>query len=563
MATVFPEFKLNPDRQAVHEWETAQGGGYRAVGIGGGLTGTGADILLIDDPIKNAMEANSRGKRENDWEWYQTTGYTRLMPGAGVLVIQTRWHEDDLSGRLLEAMKTGEGDDWEIIVYPAIAEKDEEHRKIGEALHPDRYNLDKLQRIRKAIGLRAWTALYQQNPSPEEGTLFKKHWWKLYKKLPSRFARSILSWDTTFKGGENNDFVVGFGIGKIGADYYVFDRYKEQADYVESVPAIKSQAERFPDARPVLIEDKANGPAIISSLKGKVPGVIPFDPEGSKESRANVAALVAEGGNIHLPEDAPWLEDFIEEFKQFPKGKHDDQVDALSQGIIYLEEEGKMAVFEGIPAAFGDPPAYPAEDWSTVMEGPRQIYIGAKWGVGAPHAHTFYALGVTGATMGYKRIETSNHAIALESLKDFARGLSKGAQATVFYESTGFGETMGRLITEASDIDWRTEPFKLTPVDCDTMIAFLKISFTEKKVALKPWAALFDQMCAFRSERTPKDTLIYGPPPGLSANAVFALVLAHEGWRKFGGEKAVIVVNQIENTLQRIYYGSGDLDDYE
>lgn len=559
----FEDFALDPDKQSVQEWETTRGGGYRSVGIGGGATGTGCDILIIDDPIKNAIDANSKSKRENDWEWYQTTAYTRLMPGGGILIIETRWHEDDLAGRLIKAMEDGDGDDWEIITYPAIAEEDEKNRKVGEPLHPERYDLVKLKKIQKAVGIKAWNALYQQRPSATEGTIFKRDWWKLYTEVPTRFERVVQSWDCNFKGGVSSDFVVGFIVGKVGADYYILDRRRGQWDFVETIDEVKKFASTWQQARPILIENAANGPAVISSLKGKIGGIVAIQPFGSKESRALTITPIVESGNIYLPQGALWLDEFIDEAATFPKGANDDQVDSLTQAIIYLEQEGRLSVFEGVSDVFGNATIYPESDWSTGFEGAREIFVGVKWGMGGHHQHTFYALGITGATMGYQRIETLNHGQALDCLKSFIKKLSRGNGATVFFEASGYGETMMRLIEADGTMDWRTVPIRLTPVEVDTMVAFLKTSISEKKIALKPWAVLFDQMCGFRCEETEKGTLVYGPPDGLSSNAVFSLILAHEAWKNHSGELSIAVINDIEKTLTKIYYSSGDINELE
>lgn len=557
----FPNFILDSERQAVQEWETSAGGGYRSVGIGGGATGTGCDILIIDDPIKNAMEANSKAKRDSDWEWYQTTAYTRLMPGGGILIIQTRWHEDDLSGRLLKAT-SDEGDNWETVIYPAIAEHDESYRKAGEALHPERFDIVKLTRIKNVIKSRAWNSLYQQRPTSVEGSLFKREWWRYFSEIPSRFERVIQSWDCSFKGGEENDFVAGFTVGKIGADYYLLDRVKGKFDFVETIPQVKNFSEKWPDAKPILIEDKANGPAVISSLKGKISGLLAFLPEGSKEARATVCTPIVESGNIFLPRDASWVPDFIEEAASFPKGMNDDQVDAMTQALIYLQEEGKLAVFDNISEIFSNPSVYPSADWHTNFEGHREVFIGVKWGSGN-YPHVFYALSATGATLGYQRVFGTNHYAILEQLKKFSANVGNKYQPIILSEASGFGETMCKVIADDTTMDWRCEYIKLGSSEIDLMVTVLKDSFLNKKLALKPWSVLFDQMAFFRCEETDKGTFIYGPPEGLSANAVFALMLAHEAWRKYSGEVTMAVINEVEKNLTKIYYGSGDFDDFD
>ena len=176
-------------------------GCYRSAGVGGGLTGFGTSCAIIDDPVKNRAEADSLTVRNAVWNWYTSTLYTRLAPGGGVIVILTKWHEDDLAGRLLEAQAKGEGDEGRVINFPAIAEQDEEHRKKGEALHPERYPLEALERIKAAIGTRDWEALYQQHPVPDGGAIFLDEWLQrpwLPKDLPPRFDAGIMSWDLSF-----------------------------------------------------------------------------------------------------------------------------------------------------------------------------------------------------------------------------------------------------------------------------------------------------------------------------------------------------------------------------
>ena len=213
---VFPGTQINKDNQSVESWSTTANGNYAAAGVGGPITGKGAMILCIDDPIKNQEDAESATKREAVWDWYTSTAYTRLAPGGGVLVMMTRWHDDDLSGRLLRKMAEGDGDEWVVVEYPAQAVHDELFRKTGEALHPERYDNDALERIKRTVGPRVWNALYQQNPTPEEGEYFNKSMFQWYgpQDIPDYSELNFYTaWDFAIGEKEQNDFSVGVTVG--------------------------------------------------------------------------------------------------------------------------------------------------------------------------------------------------------------------------------------------------------------------------------------------------------------------------------------------------------------
>jgi predicted phage terminase large subunit-like protein len=332
----FPDLVLDAARTAVQEWETTLGGSFKAVGIGSALTGSGAHVLVIDDPVKDAAQAASATYREAVWEWYTHTAYTRLMPGGGVLLVMTRWHEDDLAGRLLAAEAAG-GDRWRVIRYPAIAEEPEPHRAVGEALHPERFSVERLERIRGAVGSRAWAALYQQRPSRVEGNLIRRAWWRFYREAPSlaQFDTILQSWDLSFKAAASSDYVVGQVWGRRGADRYLLDQVRDRLDFSSTVQAIRAMRAKWPQAGAILVEDKANGPAVISALGREIPGLIPVNPAGSKEARVAAVSPAIEAGNVWLPDPelAPWVGDLLEEASAFPRGAHDDQVDALTQAL--------------------------------------------------------------------------------------------------------------------------------------------------------------------------------------------------------------------------------------
>ena len=314
-------------------------GSYRSAGVGGGITGMGADILSIDDPFKDRASADSPTIRERVWDWYASTAYTRLAPGGGVLVTVTRWHEDDLVGRLLSAQGQEDADRWTVVNYPAIAERDEPHRKKGEALHPDRFGLQALRRIRANIGEYEWSALYQQHPTPRGGGVFKAKWIRHWGVLPKVFDRVIQSWDFTFKDAAKSDNVSGQVWMKAGGNFYLLDCDTAKMDFVSQIRAMRRMSSKWPEAVGKLVEDKANGPAVISALGSEIPGIIPYTPRGSKTARAYAASPLFEAGNVYLPPmdaEHPWVREYIDELLAFPNGEHDDRVDATTQALDRL-----------------------------------------------------------------------------------------------------------------------------------------------------------------------------------------------------------------------------------
>jgi predicted phage terminase large subunit-like protein len=360
-AELFPSTKLARlgDRGAVRTSDmfdvVGHNGVYRSAGVGGGITGLGCQIAVLDDVIKDRASADSATVLQSVFDWYTSTLYTRLAPGGGIIIMNTRWSTQDLSGRLLEAQAKGEGDEWRVVNFPAIATEDEPpYRRKGEALHPERYPLEALERIKVAIGTRDWEALYQQHPVPDGGAIFKDEWLQrtwLPKDLPARFDAVIMSWDLAFKSTDASDFVVGQLVGRHGADYYILDQLRGRWSFTESVTQVKELAERararFPRVAPrILIEDKANGPAVIDALKHEVSGIIPVEPDGSKEARAHAVTALFEAGNVLLPDRslAPWVDEYRLELTRFPSGAFDDQVDATTQALRYLSAGHRLNI---------------------------------------------------------------------------------------------------------------------------------------------------------------------------------------------------------------------------
>lgn len=330
MKSALPQLAVDPHFAAASEWGTRQGGAYRAVGVGGPLTGTGAHVLVIDDPVKNHQEAYSPLTRDKIWEWYGSVAETRLMPNSGVLLVMTRWHRDDLAGRLLAAGS----DRWTVLSYPAIATRDEPHRRCGEALDPDRFPLARLEGLRKRGGW-IFEALYQQAPVAEIGEVFRRDWWQTWDVLPADFDEQWQSWDMSFKGNAGSDFVVGQVWARRGADFYLLDQVRGRLDFPATLVAIRALSRQYPETHRKLVEDTANGPAILSVLRRELPGLIPVTPQGGKLARAASVQPVVQSGNVYLPSGAraSWVGAFLDEAAAFPRGPHDDQVDAMTQAL--------------------------------------------------------------------------------------------------------------------------------------------------------------------------------------------------------------------------------------
>ena len=324
---------------AASRWDIeGRDGGMATAGVRGPITGKGANVALIDDPVKNDQEAMSQTYRDAAWDWYRATFSTRLQDDGAIILVMTRWDEDDLAGRLRKAASEG-GDQWEILNLPALAEEgDVLGRAIGEPLCPELFGKAMLEATQIRIGPYWWNALYQQRPAPIEGGMLKRGWWKFYRERPWQFDEILQSWDMTFKDSAGTDYVVGQVWGRRLADRYLLDQVRARMDFPATVTAVKTLTAKWPEAATILIEDKANGPAVISTLKHQIAGIIAVEPQGSKVARVSAVSPQIEAGNVYLPDPslAPWIHDFIEECAAFPSGAYDDQVDAMSQALLRM-----------------------------------------------------------------------------------------------------------------------------------------------------------------------------------------------------------------------------------
>lgn len=333
--------QLHPEIQASDGWMTTDGGGFTPAGVGGAITGKGAHIAIIDDPVKNREEAESQVVRQSIKDWYTSTLYTRLAPGGGVLLILTRWHDDDLAGWLLEQDRKGEGDKWEVIKYPAIATQDEEYRKKGEALHPVRYPVEALKRIQRAVGPRDWPALYQQDPVADEGAYFDKSMFKYYSDVelpPMERMTFYTCWDLAIGKSEANDFTVGatFGIDERDRIFLVdiqrgrWDGYEIVEKILDVQVAWRSEITGIERGQismalgPFLQQRITERRVYDLNLEALNPG------RRDKEARARPLQGLMRQGRVFFPQNAPWFQDLYNEFLRFPSGIHDDIVDACA-----------------------------------------------------------------------------------------------------------------------------------------------------------------------------------------------------------------------------------------
>jgi predicted phage terminase large subunit-like protein len=356
--------KVSEQSQAGNWWEleAPRAGLMQTAGAGGPITGKGADILGVDDPIKNAEDASSAAMRDALWEWWTTTAYTRLEPGGSVYIVHTRWNDDDLGGRLLKQMADRSGEEWRVLDLPAIAEADEAipllhggsyDRAAGEPLWPGRYPLAELERIRMQVGPKAWSALYQQNPVPDGGLIWMLDWlnqtyaadeveearqqgalrrlWKLRKVV------NVV--DSAYKTGVSNDYSVIATWAANGTDYLLLDVWRGRVEFPGLIAAIRRQADKWsPDV--TLIEDAASGTSAMQEMRRQTrEAVLGWKPVGTKEARAAAVSPIAATGKLLLPDHAPWLADWVDEHVRFPNAPHDDQVDTTSMALEYLRDE--------------------------------------------------------------------------------------------------------------------------------------------------------------------------------------------------------------------------------
>ena len=341
--------KVRKDMESVGNWQTEQGGGLTSLGSQGGVIGRRFHWAVIDDPYGSWEDAQSEVIRETVWNFVTGTFFSRLEPGAFVMVSMARWHPNDMLGRL----RKEQSDRWKFICLPALAETDDPlGRKEGEALWPSRFNEQALAALRSEMGELKFQAQYQQRPSLPGGTLVKTDWIRKVRSLPEDFDQVICSWDMSFAKTEKSDKVAGGVIGRKGANVYICDVIDERMDFVEAAAAVQRLAKKWPAAVAKLVEDKANGPAVMAYLRDKVPGLIPIPATratGGKEARLQGVLPLFQAGNVHVLDGQPWTEKFIAQLTAFPQADYDDMVDMASQGLAWLYPTMREARPEELP----------------------------------------------------------------------------------------------------------------------------------------------------------------------------------------------------------------------
>lgn len=354
-------FRLSGDQDVKSEFQNNRRGHMIATSVKGSPTGKGGDVVVVDDPL-NPDQAHSEAMRKTANDNFDQTLTTRLdnkKTGAMVVVMQ-RLHEQDLTGHLLEQ------GGWEHLKLPAVAHKRTvvlgppperrpiKAREVGDILWPEREGEAEIAQARTQLGGYGFSGQYDQDPSPAEGGMLKRAWWRFW--LPPNWMPPIgtaypegarvlpdlegllQSWDMSFKDLKSSDFVAGQVWGWLGADRFLLDQFHDRMDFPATLKAVTNLSAKWPKTHAKLVEDKANGTAVIATLKSKVPGLLPINPEGGKEARAAAISPQVEAGNVYLPHPsvAPWVSSLIEEAAAFPNAANDDQVDSLTQALLWI-----------------------------------------------------------------------------------------------------------------------------------------------------------------------------------------------------------------------------------
>jgi len=334
---VFENVNLSADSKAAGRWETNYGGEYFAAGVGGAITGRGADLLIIDDP-HSEQDALSETAMDNAYEWYTSGPRQRLQPGGRILIVMTRWSTKDLTGQLMKAQTEPKADQWEVVEFPAILPS-------NEPIWPQYWKLEELESVKASLTEQKWQAQWQQNPVSEEGSIIKREWWKIWEEEdPPEMVHIIQSYDTAYSKKETADFsaISTWGI------FYPKNSYKPHAILMDckkgrwDFPELKKTAMeeyRYWDPETILIEAKASGMPLTDELRSMGIPVVNFTPSkgNDKHVRVNSVAPLFEAGMVWRP-DERWAEEMVEECAAFPFGEHDDLVDSMTQAMLRFRQ---------------------------------------------------------------------------------------------------------------------------------------------------------------------------------------------------------------------------------
>ncbi len=330
--------KLREDSKAAGRWETNEGGEYFAAGVGGSITGRGADLLIIDDP-HSEQDALNVNALDRTWEWYTSGPRQRLQPGGIIVVVMTRWNMKDLTGRLINAQKETKADQWEVIEFPAILPN-------NKPVWPEYWKLEELESVKASLAIGKWNAQYQQNPTAEEGSIIKREWWNLWEKDLPPLYHVIQSYDTAFLKKETADFsaITTWGVfyptEDSGPNLILLDVVKDRFEFPE-LRRVALEQYQYWKPESVIVEGKASGMPLTFELRKQGIPVINYTPSrgNDKHARVNAVAPLFESGQIWATDDK-FTEEVIEECAAFPYGDHDDLVDSMTQAVMRFRQGG-------------------------------------------------------------------------------------------------------------------------------------------------------------------------------------------------------------------------------
>lgn len=330
---------LSKATTAQNRWDTTAGGGLFAVGVGGGITGWRAHLIVLDDLQNDAL---SIGERDSLWRWFREVLVPRLEPWGAIVLIQQRWGPDDLPARIIESP---EGADWHVVRLPAIAEaKDALGRAVGASLWPQRWPLPELERQRVAMGSRAFETAFQGNPVPLEGNLIKAEWLQRYDAAPAAFEKVVCGIDAAAKTGISNDYSAIVKIGVSRNSFYVVDVWRAKVEFPALLRRVAALNDETPKPSAVYVEDASNAVGMIQVLRDEtLLPIVPVKATASKIARVEAVTGTLEAKRVFLPNEAPWLLDFERELLAFNAGKYDDQVDAFTLALSQVAARAERA----------------------------------------------------------------------------------------------------------------------------------------------------------------------------------------------------------------------------